>query len=113
MWQRRTYSLPPVRGLCGRWAKEIEEEEDCRVHEEVKPGLERSMNFCGQVYPAIEIMGKNRLEAFSDGVMAIIITIMVLELKAPNGVALDALKPLLPVFFSYLFSYIYVAIYRY
>ena len=43
-------------------------------------------------------MSKNRLEAFSDGVLAIIITIMVLELKAPHGVELDALKPLLPVF---------------
>jgi len=56
-------------------------------------------------------MNKNRLEAFSDGVVAIIITIMVLELKAPHGVTLDALKPLLPSFLSYLLSYIYVGIY--
>ena len=56
-------------------------------------------------------MGKNRLEAFSDGVLAIIITIMVLELKAPQGVELGALKPVLPIFFSYLLSFIYVAIY--
>jgi len=43
-------------------------------------------------------MGKNRLEAFSDGVIAIIITIMVLERKAPHGATLDALRPLVPVF---------------
>src|SRR5207244_13176332 len=55
-------------------------------------------------------MNKNRLEAFSDGVLAIIITIMVLELKAPHGVELDALKPLLPVFSRYLLSFIYLAI---
>jgi uncharacterized membrane protein len=46
-------------------------------------------------------MGKGRLEAFSDGVMAIIITIMVLELKVPHGERFDALIPLIPVFFSY------------
>jgi uncharacterized membrane protein len=56
-------------------------------------------------------MEKNRLEAFSDGVLAIIITIMVLELKAPHGVHLDALKPLLPVFLSYVLSFIYLGIY--
>src|SRR5947209_18959590 len=56
-------------------------------------------------------MQKNRLEAFSDGVLAIIITIMVLELKAPHGVELDALRPLLPVFWSYVLSFIYLAIY--
>jgi len=56
-------------------------------------------------------MNKNRLEAFSDGVLAIIITIMVLELKAPHGVKLDALKPLLPAFLSYVLSYIYLGIY--
>jgi uncharacterized membrane protein len=54
---------------------------------------------------------KNRLEAFSDGVIAIIITIMVLELKVPHGVDLAALKPLLPVFLSYVLSFIYVGIY--
>ena len=53
----------------------------------------------------------NRLEAFSDGVIAIIITIMVLELKVPHGSSLDALKPLLPVFLSYVLSFIYVGIY--
>ncbi len=56
-------------------------------------------------------MGKGRLEAFSDGVIAIIITIMVLELKVPHGTTLEALAPLLPVFFSYLLSFIYVGIY--
>src|SRR5215471_15098654 len=56
-------------------------------------------------------MQKNRLEAFSDGVLAIIITIMVLELKPPHGVQLDALKPLLPAFLSYVLSFIYLAIY--
>lgn len=56
-------------------------------------------------------MGTNRLEAFSDGVLAIIITIMVLELKVPHGADLAALWPLLPVFLSYLLSFIYVGIY--
>ena len=56
-------------------------------------------------------MQKNRLEAFSDGVIAIIITIMVLELKVPHGVELAALKPLLPVFLSYVLSFVYVGIY--
>lgn len=56
-------------------------------------------------------MGKNRLEAFSDGVLAIILTIMVLELKVPHGGGLDALKPLLPGFLSYVLSFIYVGIY--
>ncbi|MGN6386973.1 MAG: TMEM175 family protein [Verrucomicrobiota bacterium] len=56
-------------------------------------------------------MSKNRLEAFSDGVLAIIITIMVLELKAPHGPELQDLKPLVPVFLSYVLSFIYVAIY--
>ena len=58
-------------------------------------------------------MEKNRLEAFSDGVIAIIITIMVLELKVPEHHAdgLADLKPLLPVFFSYVLSFIYVGIY--
>ena len=56
-------------------------------------------------------MEKNRLEAFSDGVLAIIITIMVLELKVPHGVELAALKPVLPVLLSYVLSFIYVGIY--
>lgn len=54
---------------------------------------------------------KNRLEAFSDGVIAIIITIMVLELKVPHGSDWAALKPLAPVFLSYVLSFIYVGIY--
>ncbi len=56
-------------------------------------------------------MIKTRLEAFSDGVIAIIITIMVLELKAPHGESLAALRPLLPVFLSYVLSFAYLAIY--
>ncbi len=56
-------------------------------------------------------MKKNRLEAFSDGVLAIIITIMVLELKVPHGVEFVALKPLLPVLLSYMLSFVYVGIY--
>ena len=56
-------------------------------------------------------MGKNRLEAFSDGVLAIIITIMVLELRAPHTDSLAALKPLLPVFMAYMLSFLYIAIY--
>lgn len=56
-------------------------------------------------------MGKNRLEAFSDGVLAIIITIMVLELKVPHGEDLASLQPLLPVFLSYVLSFVYVGIY--
>jgi uncharacterized membrane protein len=56
-------------------------------------------------------MGKNRLEAFSDGVIAIIITIMVLELRVPHGEDLATLRPLLPVFLSYVLSFVYVGIY--
>ncbi len=56
-------------------------------------------------------MGKNRLEAFSDGVLAIIITIMVLELKIPQGADFTALRPLLPVFLSYALSFVYAGIY--
>lgn len=56
-------------------------------------------------------MGKARLEAFSDGVLAIIITIMVLELKVPHGDNLASLGPLLPVFLSYVLSFVYIGIY--
>lgn len=56
-------------------------------------------------------MGKNRLEAFSDGVLAIVITIMVLEMKVPHGANLTALQPLVPVFLSYILSFVYVGIY--
>jgi uncharacterized membrane protein len=56
-------------------------------------------------------MTKGRLEAFSDGVIAIIITIMVLELKIPHSADLAALKPLLPVFLSYILSFAYLGIY--
>ena len=54
-------------------------------------------------------MGKNRLEAFSDGVIAIIITIMVLELKVPHGEDIAALAPLYPVFLSYVLSFVYLS----
>ena len=56
-------------------------------------------------------MSKGRLEAFSDGVLAIIITIMVLELKVPHGADLAALRPLIPVFLSYVLSFVYIGIY--
>lgn len=56
-------------------------------------------------------MGTSRLEAFSDGVLAIIITIMVLELKVPHGDSLSALSPLIPTLLSYVLSFIYIGIY--
>ncbi|RWM23404.1 MAG: DUF1211 domain-containing protein [Mesorhizobium sp.] len=56
-------------------------------------------------------MGKGRVEAFTDGVIAIIITIMVLELKVPHGAEFSALAPLWPTFLSYVLSFIYVGIY--
>ena len=56
-------------------------------------------------------MGKTRLEAFSDGVLAIIITIMVLELKVPHEAGFRALAPLVPVFFSYVLSFVHLGIY--
>src|SRR3974377_500714 len=56
-------------------------------------------------------MGKGRLEAFSDGVIAIIITIMVLEMKVPRGESFAVLPPVVPVFLSYVLSFLYVGIY--
>ena len=56
-------------------------------------------------------MSKTRLEAFSDGVIAIIITIMVIELRAPHGADWSTLRPLLPVLLSYVLSFVYIAIY--
>jgi uncharacterized membrane protein len=56
-------------------------------------------------------VGRGRLEAFSDGVIAIILTIMVLEMKAPRGTAISALAPVAPVFLSYALSFVYVGIY--
>ena len=56
-------------------------------------------------------MNKGRLEAFSDGVLAVIITIMVLEMKSPHGTSLAALRPLIPVFLSYVLSFVYIGIY--
>lgn len=56
-------------------------------------------------------MNKNRLEAFSDGVLAIIITIMILEIKVPEDNSFESLKPLIPVILSYVLSFVYVGIY--
>src|ERR1700760_195656 len=56
-------------------------------------------------------MDKSRLEAFSDGVIAVIITIMVLEMKVPHGAELAVLLPVFPVFLSYVLSFLYVGIY--
>src|SRR4030095_2772270 len=56
-------------------------------------------------------MSKGRLEAFSDGVIAILITIMVLELRVPHGTDLEALRPLVPVFLTYVLSFIFLGIY--
>lgn len=56
-------------------------------------------------------MNTNRLEAFSDGVIAIIITIMVLEMKVPHGAEISNLMPVFPIFISYVFSFIYIGIY--
>jgi uncharacterized membrane protein len=56
-------------------------------------------------------MGKNRMEAFSDGVIAVLITIMVLEMKVPHGESLAALAPVLPVLLSYVLSFVYIGIY--
>ena len=56
-------------------------------------------------------MGKGRLEAFSDGVIAVIITIMVLEMKVPHGADAAALAPMIPIFLTYLLSFVFVAIY--
>lgn len=56
-------------------------------------------------------MDKSRLEAFSDGVLAVIITVMVLEMKPPHGTSLQALRPLIPVFLSYVLSFVNVGIY--
>ena len=56
-------------------------------------------------------MSKTRLEAFSDGVIAVIITIMVLEMKVPHGVELAVLGPVLPVFLTYVLSFVYIGIY--
>jgi len=56
-------------------------------------------------------MGTTRLEAFSDGVIAVIITIMVLEMKVPHGEGIDTLVPVIPVFLSYILSFVYLGIY--
>lgn len=69
------------------------------------------MAVTGDFRKKYHIMHKGRLEAFSDGVMAILITIMVLELKAPDHAGLSSLRPMWPVFSSYILSFIYLGIY--
>src|ERR1022692_543577 len=71
----------------------------------------RYISACGPTFGRGEAMGKGWLEAFSDGVIAVIITIMVLELKVPHGVDLPALLPSIRVFLSYVLSYVFVGIY--
>ena len=56
-------------------------------------------------------MNKSRMEAFSDGVLAVIITVMVLEMKSPRGATLAALRPVIPVFLTSILSFVYVGIY--
>ena len=56
-------------------------------------------------------MNKSRLEAFSDGVLAVVITVMVLEMKPPHGASVEALRPVIPVFLTYILSFVYVGIY--
>ena len=56
-------------------------------------------------------MNKSRMEAFSDGVLAVIITIMVLEMKSPHGATPSALRPMVPIFLSYVLSFVYIGIY--
>jgi uncharacterized membrane protein len=65
------------------------------------------------IYPSLKqnLMNRTRLEAFSDGVLAIIITIMVLEIRVPHGNNFEVLKPLIPVVVSYILSFIYLGIY--
>jgi uncharacterized membrane protein len=62
-------------------------------------------------YPQEDAVNRTRLEAFSDAVIAIVLTIMVLDLKVPHGVTPDALLPVLPVFLSYVLSFVYIGIY--
>ena len=73
--------------------------------------LKQRADWLEELKPIDRRMKTTRLEAFSDGVLAIIITIMVLELKVPHAVELAALKPLLPVLLSYVLSFIYIGIY--
>ena len=65
----------------------------------------------GDFSGAGSFVNKNRLEAFSDGVLAIIITIMVLEMKVPRGGDIEFLQPILPIFMSYVLSFVYIGIY--
>lgn len=65
----------------------------------------------GPQIPPQSAMNKSRLEAFSDGVLAVILTIMVLEMKPPRGASVQALRPVIPVFLTYTLSFVYIAIY--
>jgi uncharacterized membrane protein len=71
----------------------------------------RAATTCARRTSTTMQMGKSRLEAFSDGVLAVIITIMVLEMKAPHGEQFAALAPVVPAFLSYVLSFLYVGIY--
>jgi uncharacterized membrane protein len=64
-----------------------------------------------KLLPQERTMNKGRLEAFSDGVLAVIITVMVLEMKSPHGTSLASLRPVIPVFLSYILSFVYIGIY--
>jgi uncharacterized membrane protein len=75
------------------------------------PRAEASLAERKFLFEGIDRMGKNRLEAFFDGVVAIIITIMVLEMKVPHGDSMETLSPLLPVLLSYVLSFVYLGIY--
>src|SRR5205823_5821144 len=73
-----------------------------------------SPRLIGRLAPGFSLhwrMDKTRLEAFSDGVIAILITIMVLELKTPAGASWEALRPLRPIFLAYVLSFVYLGIY--
>src|SRR5512146_1759215 len=71
----------------------------------------RSGSWLGPLRSTIDTMRKERLEAFTDGVMAILLTIMVLDLRVPHGVDWNALAPLLPVFLTYILSFVVLGIY--
>jgi len=90
----------------------------CARHLYIKRGKE--LNYFGRrssngpenaAWEAVYTMSKGRMEAFSDGVLAVIITIMVLEMKSPVGARLTALRPVVAVFLSYVLSFVYIGIY--
>src|SRR3954462_11063302 len=81
------------------------------VSDSDRPPTRDAEDSCRRAPTIVVPMSKGRLEAFSDGVFAVIITIMGLELKAPHGAGLEAVQPLLPSFLTYVLSYIFVSIY--